>query len=86
MIAALAVLVFVSAAVLDYAHTRYVAAATRGARHAAARWSVAAWCAASVGFVVTVEVTMWMLPAEAAGLYLGTYLGTRRPSPGVPST
>ncbi len=45
---------------------------------AAARWSVVQWAAASVGFVVAVRVSIWLLPFEGLGLWLGTMLGGTR--------
>lgn len=77
MIAVLALLVFASTMAVDYAHARYIQSLTAGHRHAAARWSVTQWAATMVGFVVAVRVTMWVLPAEALGLYCGTFLGSR---------
>lgn len=73
----LAIAVFASAAMIDYAHARYARAVTGGRVHAAAIWSVAQWCAGTVGFVIAVRVTMWMLPLEAAGLYTGTFVALR---------
>lgn len=87
----LALLVTATMAAVDYAHARYVLAMDRvrvvDARglpwwrrpvHAAAGWSVLQWAAAAVGFIVSVRVTMWLLPFEAIGLYLGTVLAGRR--------
>lgn len=79
--AVLAVLVTATMAAVDYAHARYsiamqdVRRGVVGALHRAARWSVVQWGAAAVGFVLSVRVTMWLLPFEALGLYLGTLLG-----------
>ena len=85
-----ALLVTVTMAMVDFAHAKYSLAMVevrRGGRsylHQAARWSVVQWGAAAVGFVVAVRVSMWFLPFEAAGLYIGTWLGgTRERSPGV---
>lgn len=77
MIALLCALVFASATAIDFAHARYAAARDRHRAHLAARWSVAQWSAATVGFVVAVRVSLWILPFEVAGLYLGTWLGVR---------
>ena len=76
---AFACLVFVASCTIDFAHTRYVQAVTAGRRHQAAAWSVLQWMAASIGFVVAIRVTMWVLPLEAAGLYVGTLLAVERP-------
>lgn len=84
----LAALVFVSAASIDFANVRFVRAVGRGEIHAAARWSVVQWSASLAGFLVAVKVTLWLLPAEAAGLYAGSFASMRwagkpSPSPGV---
>jgi hypothetical protein len=78
--AALGILVFASAGIYDLCHARYVAALGDGARHRAARWSVGQWLAATIALVVAVRVTLWYLPLEAAGLYVGTLVGTSRAS------
>ncbi len=86
----LALLVTVTMGTVDYAHARYslaMADVRRGepARHRAARWSVVQWAAASVGFVVAVKVSIWFLPMEAVGLYLGTWFGSRNHGPSTVS-
>lgn len=70
--------VFCCSCAIDYAHVRYAHERDAGEAHAAARWSVVQWLAATVGFVVAVRVSLWVLPAEALGLYAGTWLGVRR--------
>lgn len=80
----LAVLVTLTMGAVDFAHARYALAMMRfrqgdaRALHIAARWSVMQWGAASIGFIVSVKVSMWLLPFEGLGLYLGTVLGGRR--------
>lgn len=69
--------VFVSAALIDLANSRYVLAVTTLAPHRAARWSVLQWAASLVGFLVAVKMTLWMLPVEMLGLYTGTWLSLR---------
>lgn len=73
----LAVLVFVSAVGIDWTGTKYVLAVGQGERHRAAAWSVCQWMAGLVGFLVAIKVTLWLLPVEAFGLYLGTWLSMR---------
>lgn len=68
-------LVFVSTCALDFAHTRYVIAVHDGHRHKAAKWSVIQWMAATIGFIAAIKVSLYLLPFEAAGLYVGTLLG-----------
>lgn len=84
-----ALLVTATMATVDFAHAKYALAMFEHRRsgvsiHAAARWSVVQWSAASIGFVVAVKVSMWFLPFEAAGLYIGSVLGgTQAPPSGV---
>ena len=81
MTALLCLLVLVAATGIDYAHARHVQAVVAGRAHVAALWSVGQWASATVGFVVAVRVSLWVLPFEAVGLYLGTLLAVR-PCPG----
>ena len=74
---ALALLVFVSAARIDFPNTHYVKAVRAGRAHHAALWSVLQWCGSLVGFIIALKVTLWMLPIEALGLYAGAYLSMR---------
>jgi len=74
-------LIFIAAMGIDYSHARMVQAVMDKRRHAAARWSVAQWGAATVGFVLAIKVTMWLLPFEACGLYCGMVLGVGYHSP-----
>lgn len=78
---ALCLLVFASSTLIDFAHARCVVAIGDAAAHRASRWSVLQWGGATVGFLVAVKVTLWALPFEAAGLYLGTFLAVRRTAP-----
>lgn len=77
--------VLLSATLIDYAHARCVLAIHCGARHRAARWSVLQWAGATLGFVIAVKVTFWVLPFEAAGLYIGTLLAVRSTEATKPS-
>lgn len=74
----LAILVTCTMAALDYCHARYTRCMLAGKALAASLWSVGQWMAASVGFVVAVKVSVWYLPFEAVGLFIGSYLGARR--------
>jgi hypothetical protein len=74
----LGLLVFAASAGIDFANTRYVQAVGRTATHAAARWSVLQWSMSLVGFVVAIKHTLWMLPIECLGLYVGCWLSLRR--------
>jgi hypothetical protein len=81
----LGVLVFCATCALDYAHTNYVMAVHDRRRYKAAAWSVLQWCAATIGFVVAVKVSLYLLPFEALGLYVGTLLAVPKELP-VPHT
>lgn len=74
---ALAVLVFASAVVIDYAHARYARARDAGRRWPAVAWGTLQYGAASIGFVAAVTVSVWLLPFEAAGLALGTAIAVK---------
>lgn len=84
MTAAICLLVLLTSTALDYAHTRYVQAVELRAAHAAAAWSVVQWIAASIGFVAAIRFSLWVLPFEAAGLYLGTLLAVKKHASRVP--
>lgn len=73
--AALALAVTASSASLDFAHAHYQAAPDRVR---AGMWSVAQWAAATVGLVVAVRVSWWLIPFEPLGLFLGTWIGWTR--------
>ena len=73
----LAVAVTATMALVDYAHACYTLAMQRLQIIRASFWSVAQWGAASVGFIVAVRVSVWYLPFEAVGLFIGTWLGGR---------
>lgn len=74
----IAILVTASMAGVDFCHARYVREMMDGRVYHAGFWSVGQWSAASIGFVVAVKISMWYLPFEAVGLFLGTILGGRR--------
>ena len=80
MNAFIALLVTAAMGGVDFCHARYVKALTSGRVLNAAFWSVGQWSAASIGFVVAVKISIWYLPFEALGLFLGTLLGGRRKS------
>lgn len=77
--ALIGVAVFFAAITIDFSHAKCVRALIDGRRHAAALWSVLQWTGAVVGFVAAVKESMWYLPLEGAGLYIGTLLGSRSP-------
>lgn len=76
-------IVLLSATLIDYAHARCVVAIADRAPHRAALWSIVQWGGATVGFIIAVKVTFWVLPFEAAGLYIGTMLAVRPHPPAV---
>lgn len=87
MTIALALLVFCSAVALDYCATQYVRAVGSSHVNRAAMWSVLQWASSLVGFLVAFKVTLWMLPVEALGLWVGTQVSMRgwRPNIELPS-
>ncbi len=74
----LAILVFISAAGIDWCAARYTMAVGRSDAHRAALWSCGQWLAGTVGFLIVVKVSMWLLPVEGLGLYIGTRLAMRQ--------
>ena len=78
MIALVALLVFASAAAIDYAAVCYQAAVAQLTPHRAARWSVGQFAASAVGLVAAIQVGWWLLGPEGAGYYCGTWLAVRR--------
>lgn len=78
MIALACMLVFCASVFIAFAHACYARA--RDALHPlrASLWDVASWGAAVVGFVVALKLSMWALPFEAAGLFVGTYVVVAR--------
>lgn len=73
----LGVVVFVSSACIDFANTRYVRAVGDDEANKAALWSILQWVSSLVGFLVAVKITLWMLPVEMLGLYVGTLVSMR---------
>ncbi len=69
--------VVLSTASVDYAHAKHIRALEARARHKAAQWSVAQWLASALGFILIVKVSVYLLPFEACGLYLGSWYGAR---------
>jgi hypothetical protein len=76
--------VLLSATLIDFAHARCVVAIAERAPHRAALWSIVQWAGATVGFIIAVKVTFWVLPFEAAGLYLGTVIAVATSKDGKP--
>lgn len=66
-------------AAVDFCAIKYVYAVTAGRRHGAARWSVAQWAASAVGFVLVIKVSLWLMLAEAGGLYIGSWYAGKSP-------
>ena len=79
--AILCAVVFLASALIDFAHARGIVAIGERAGHRAARWSLAQWIGSTIGFLIAMKVTCWVLPFEAAGLYVGTVLAVRRTRP-----
>ena len=77
MLLGAAVLVFLSALGVDYAHARYTKAVARGDRHRAAGWSVVTSLVGTVCLLAAVDVSLWLVGPELAGLYIGSLLALR---------
>lgn len=77
MMALLAIAVFVSAMVIDYAEARYVLAVDRGLARDAALWSVVMYAVGALGFVAVLNVSLWLMVPEGLGFYCGTRLALR---------
>jgi hypothetical protein len=73
MIAFGCLLVFVASVGIAFAHARYANARDDLRPLAAATWDVVSWGAAVIGFIVAIKLSLWALPFEAAGLFVGTY-------------
>lgn len=78
MLVLLAVVVFVSAAFLDYAYVRYQEAVARKTERAAGAWSIAIYVVGSIGWVSILQASMWFMIPELLGLYTGTVIAIRR--------
>jgi hypothetical protein len=74
----LGLVVALSFATMDYCAAKYVRAMIDAKRHVSARWAVAQWAASAVGFVLVIKVTLWLMPFEAVGIYVGSWLGSKR--------
>jgi uncharacterized BrkB/YihY/UPF0761 family membrane protein len=88
IVIAVSVAAFILAASGDWLETRYVRAVRAwedagdavkraAARERAARSSVAMWLAGVIALVVVIEIGWFVLPFEAAGLYVGTKFAMR---------
>lgn len=81
----LGMLVFCATCALDFAHANYVIAVNARRRVRAASWSVAQWGASMVGFIVAFKVSLYLIPFEAAGLFVGTLLAVPKALPELPA-
>ena len=70
-------LVFASSTLIDFANTRYILAVSDNKAYRAGVWSVLQWLSGLVGFLVAIKITLWMLPIEMCGLYVGTVISLR---------
>lgn len=74
----LAVLVFTASVCIDFCHAWYVNAINSLDGPRAGLASAAQWLAGTIGFVVAVKISLWLLPFECLGLYVGTRLAVYR--------
>lgn len=75
----LAIVMFMCAALIDFAYARQTIATTNGRALAAANWRAIAYSFGCFGWLVAIKIGLWLLPFELAGLYLGTLVGVGRP-------
>lgn len=78
MLALLVVAVFISAALIDFADCRCMLAVTERRANAAALWSIFEYAIGAFGFLVIVQVSLWLMIPEGLGLFVGTQLALRR--------
>lgn len=78
MLALLAIAVFISAMVIDFAEARYVIAVERAAARDAALWSVVMYAVGCLGFVAVLNVSLYLMIPEGLGFYCGTHLALRK--------
>jgi hypothetical protein len=80
---ALAFLLAASADWLEIAHLRAVTAHNT---RRAAMLSVLMWAVGCTGLLICIEISWWLLPFEALGLWVGTHVALRRrpPTAGLP--
>lgn len=74
----IAIMVTATMTGVDFCLARYTRAMLEGRVLNAACWSVGQWGCATVGFVVAVKLSIWYLPFEGLGLFLGSWLGGRK--------
>ncbi len=77
LFAALCFLTFTLALCGDYVETMYVRAVASHAARRAALCSIAMWALSAIGFIAIVEVSVWLILPEGAGLWCGTMLAMR---------
>ncbi len=73
----LAIVVFVSAMVIDYAEARYIRAVHASLAHRAAIWSLIMYGVGALGFVAVINVSLWLMIPEGLGFYCGTLLALK---------
>lgn len=73
----LGLVVFLTSMGVDFAQARYIRALHAREPLRAACWSVAQGCAGTVGLILAIEVTLWLLVWAALGWFVGTWLGAR---------
>jgi uncharacterized membrane protein len=81
MLALLAIAVFVSAMVIDFAEARYVIAVELGAANHAALWSITMYAVGCLGFIAVLQYSLWLMLPEGLGFYVGTRLALRKDRP-----
>jgi hypothetical protein len=72
------VLAFALAASSDWLEIMHLRAVAANAPRLAATMSILMWGVGSVGLLLCIEVSWWLLPFEALGLWVGTHAAFRR--------
>ena len=67
----IALLVTVTMASVYFCDVRYTRALLANRIYQSGLWGVTGWGAATVGFVIAVKLSMYYLPFEACGVFIG---------------
>lgn len=71
----LAIALFSSTIVMNYAHVKCTIATTERKRIAAANWGLITYAIGIAGWAIALTQGWWLLAFEGAGFWVGTYIG-----------
>lgn len=74
----LAIALFFSTLVVNYAHVRGTVATVERRSIAAANWGVIVYVLGMAGWAIALTCGWWLLSFEVVGLWVGTVIGVRR--------